>query len=93
MNHLIELTHYGLTVVASIHQPRQEIFEAFDKVLVLSEGYQLYFAPPSFCMQWFHNVMGFPYDVDIDGTIADWLIGLVSITFYKDKQAAERCFS
>ena len=32
MNHLIHLTDYGLTIVASIHQPRQEIYEAFDKV-------------------------------------------------------------
>ena len=83
MRHLISLTEVGLTVVASIHQPRQEIFESFNQVLVLSEGFQMFLAPPSYALHWFHNVLEFPYDMSMDGTVADWLITIVSISFNK----------
>lgn len=87
MKHLISLTDLGLTIVASIHQPRQEIFEAFDHVLVLSEGYQMFLAPPSYALHWFRNVMEFPYNMNIDGTVADWLITVVSVNFMKGKNS------
>lgn len=90
MKHLIGLTKWGLTIAASIHQPSQDIFETFDRILIMSEGYQVYLAPPAYTQHWFSNVLGLPYDVDIDGTVADWVISLVSVTFFKSKEAAGR---
>lgn len=93
MRHLISLTDMGLTIVASIHQPRQEIFDSFNQVLILSEGYQMFRAPPGYVLHWFHNILEFPYDMSIDGTVADWLITIVSISFSKGKDAKKRCFA
>ena len=59
--------------------------------MILSEGYLMFLAPPAYALHWFKNVMEFPYDIDIDGTVADWLISTVSVTFYKSKDAAARC--
>ena len=61
------------------------------QVMILSEGYLMFLAPPAYALHWFKNVMEFPYDIDIDGTVADWLISTVSVTFYKSKDAAARC--
>ncbi len=91
MKHLIGLTDMGLTVVASIHQPRQAIFDSFEQVIILSEGYQMFLAPPGYALHWFHNVLEFPYDMHIDGTVADWLITIVSISFSKVKGSKKRC--
>ena len=33
----------GRTIIATIHQPNSEIFKKFDKLMLLSEGYTLYF--------------------------------------------------
>ena len=39
VRHLIGLTRLGHTVACSIHQPRQDIFNAFDAIMILSEGH------------------------------------------------------
>ena len=41
MKHLIALTNSGHSVACSIHQPRQEIFASFDKIMLMSEGRQV----------------------------------------------------
>ena len=38
MNILHNLAHRGLTVALSIHQPRQEIYNEFDRILLLASG-------------------------------------------------------
>ena len=58
MNHLIHLTDYGLTIVASIHQPRQEIYEAFDKVLPVTLTHTPNAAHPSKPSIGMHNLHG-----------------------------------
>ena len=90
MGHLVGLTKKGITIAASIHQPRQEVFQSFDRILVMAEGYLVYNAPPGHALHWFSEVLGLPYDVDMDGTVADWLISVVSITFFKSKESAAR---
>lgn len=90
MKYLNALTNRGHTIVSSIHQPRQEIFVSFDKVLILSEGYLLYLAPPSFVVPWFSQVLGFPYDKTCDGTVADWLIGITAVGFRKGGKSKSR---
>ena len=81
MKYLHSLTHIGHTIVTTIHQPRPEIFKSFDKLLVMSEGYQMFLAPPSFVMPWFHDVLLIPYDPKKDGTVADWLLGAIAVQF------------
>jgi hypothetical protein len=60
------------------------------QVVVLSEGYQLYFGSPESAPTWFDWGLGYPYDPDRDGSVSDWLIDLISISFQKPKDFAER---
>ena len=90
MSYLHTLAGEGHTIVSTIHQPRQEIFASFDKLLVLSEGYQLYLAPPSFVVRWFSEVLKYPYDRSRDGTDSDWLMSIVAVGFEKGKEEKAR---
>ncbi|KAK9790764.1 hypothetical protein WJX73_010230 [Symbiochloris irregularis] len=87
VRHIVSLTRLGHTIACSIHQPRQEIFNAFDKVVILSEGHQVYIDPPGGCCQWFNGGLGYAYRPEEDGTVADWVITLVSIRF-RDEDTA-----
>ncbi|CAM9624413.1 unnamed protein product, partial [Chrysoparadoxa australica] len=51
----------GTTVLASIHQPRQDIFDMFGRVVLLNHGSLAYFGPPSSCTTYFASV-GMPLD-------------------------------
>ncbi|WVQ96652.1 hypothetical protein IAU59_003758 [Kwoniella sp. CBS 9459] len=42
---LKSLAETGTTVIASIHQPSSALYHAFDQVMLLSQGRQLYFGP------------------------------------------------
>ncbi|OCF43567.1 hypothetical protein I317_02585 [Kwoniella heveanensis CBS 569] len=42
---LKSLAENGTTVIASIHQPSSALYQAFDQVMLLSQGRQLYFGP------------------------------------------------
>eukprot|EP00884_Botryococcus_braunii_P010837 jgi/Botrbrau1/19755/Bobra.0124s0008.1 len=90
MEHLSQLASLGHAVIASIHQPRTAIWDMFHKVVVLSEGYQLYFGAPEKAPTWFDWGLGYPYDPDRDGSVSDWLIDLISISFQKPKDFGER---
>ena len=83
MQYLSQLASMGHTIVASIHQPRENIFNSFKKVAVLSEGHQLYFGLPSLCVDWFEENLHIPYDYQRDGTVADWVVDTVSVGFNK----------
>ena len=45
----------GRTVICTIHQPRSEIWNLFDHVLLLAGGAPLYSGPTSRCLQYFEN--------------------------------------
>eukprot|EP00884_Botryococcus_braunii_P013823 jgi/Botrbrau1/22441/Bobra.0091s0043.1 len=87
MSHLAKLGH---TIIASIHQPRTAIWDMFHKVLVLSEGLEMYFGPPGEVTAWFQGTLGFDYDPAIDGSISDWVMDLVSVGFAKPEPYAAR---
>ena len=36
---------HGVVVIATIHQPNWETFSLFDKLLLLSQGRQVYYGP------------------------------------------------
>ena len=59
-------------------------------MLLLSEGYQLFLAPPSYTVRWFSEVLQFPYEKERDGTVADWVIGTIAVGFKKTSDAKSR---
>ena len=93
MEHMAKLASGGHAVIATIHQPRQSIWDMFHKVLVLSEGYQLYFGPPDAAVGWFDKSLGYPYQASRDGAASDWLMDLVSVGFAKPDDVAARSMS
>lgn len=64
MESLRKLADSGKTVVAVIHQPSQHVFAAFDDLLLLSEGKQMYFGEVSKVRQYMDdNVMQAPAEM------------------------------
>ncbi|KAK7244349.1 hypothetical protein RIF29_39169 [Crotalaria pallida] len=53
---LWDLASGGRTIVMTIHQPSSRLFYMFHKVLLLSEGYPLYFGKGSDAIQYFSNI-------------------------------------
>ena len=90
MEHMAHLAFAGHTIIASIHQPRADIFNHFNKVVILSEGYQLYGGPPSQCVDWFSNCLHYSYSDARDGAISDWIMDTISVGFTKPQQMAQR---
>eukprot|EP00884_Botryococcus_braunii_P000761 jgi/Botrbrau1/10686/Bobra.139_2s0016.1 len=82
MQHLQYLAEGGRTIISSIHQPRQAIWDMFNKLVLLAEGYLMYFGPVTEATDWFHHRLGYSYNVEEQGLPADWLLDLVSIGFH-----------
>ena len=45
----------GGTVLATIHQPSGTIFQLFDRIIILSEGYLIYNGPPELASFYFNQ--------------------------------------
>ena len=56
MTTLKELSRLGITVVTIIHQPRQEIFESLDNLLLFGAGRMIYSGPEDRVQQYFEDV-------------------------------------
>eukprot|EP00884_Botryococcus_braunii_P010510 jgi/Botrbrau1/19460/Bobra.0338s0080.1 len=80
MKHMRGLAGKQRTLICSIHQPRQAIWDMFDKLEVLSEGFLLYFGRTSEAVHWF-QCLGFQY-AEAQGAVSDWLLDLVSVGFH-----------
>ncbi|KAI3910061.1 hypothetical protein MKW92_042015 [Papaver armeniacum] len=60
MNRIVKLSRqYGMTVIASIHQPSSEVFDLFHNLCLLSSGRTIYFGPASAANEFF-ELNGFP---------------------------------
>jgi ABC-type multidrug transport system ATPase subunit len=55
---LKNLAGKGRTVITTIHQPRSEIWELFDNIIILTKGSPVYSGPMKECVPWFES-MGF----------------------------------
>ena len=72
MTTLKELSRLGITVVSIIHQPRQEIFESLDNLLLFGAGRMIYQGPENRVQDYFEDVgfrfpkHGNPADVIMD---------------------------
>ncbi|KAF9666811.1 hypothetical protein SADUNF_Sadunf16G0267300 [Salix dunnii] len=72
---LWELAKGGRTIVMTIHQPSSRLFYMFDKVLLLSEGYSLYFGERSQVMDYFSSI---GYAPAVPMNPADFLLDLAN---------------
>ncbi|KAL0399086.1 UNVERIFIED_CONTAM: ABC transporter G family member 26 [Sesamum radiatum] len=50
------LAKVGRTVITTIHQPSSRMFHMFDKVLLISEGYPIYYGKASESMEYFSSL-------------------------------------
>lgn len=71
------LAKKGKTVVTSVHQPSSRVYQMFDRVLVLSEGYCLYYGKGTDAMRYFESV-GFAPSFPVNP--ADFLLDLANGT-------------
>jgi ABC-type multidrug transport system ATPase subunit len=72
----------GLTVIASIHQPRAAVWGCFDACAVLASGLLVYIGPTDGLVPWFQGRLGYgPWSVAVHGTEADWVLDLVNTGF------------
>ncbi|KAJ3397878.1 hypothetical protein HDV05_002853, partial [Chytridiales sp. JEL 0842] len=73
---LRSISRVGLTIVSVIHQPRVEIFEEFDDVLLLAPGGRTaYFGPVRLAQSYF-EAMGFAFGLNLNP--ADVLMDIIS---------------
>lgn len=50
------LAQKGRTIITTIHQPRSEIWDLFDNLVVLTRGSPVYSGPIAECLPWFENM-------------------------------------
>ncbi|KAJ3023290.1 UNVERIFIED_CONTAM: hypothetical protein HDU68_008692 [Siphonaria sp. JEL0065] len=77
VNILSSISRLGLTIVAVVHQPRVEIFESFDDVLLIAPGGRTaYFGPVSGAKSYFES-LGFYFkpETNVADTLMDILAG------------------
>ncbi|WIA12631.1 hypothetical protein OEZ85_006286 [Tetradesmus obliquus] len=72
----------GCIVISTIHQPRDAIWEMFDKVTLLAGGRLMYHGPRTNISAWFAS-LGYPR---LHGSESDWLLDLVATGFDKPQQ-------
>ncbi|PNS18166.1 ABC transporter G family member [Sphaceloma murrayae] len=75
MRLLKTISALGTTTIAIIHQPREEIFRAFDSLLLLADGRQLYNGPTATCEGYFVN-QGFRFP--LRGNPADTIMDIIT---------------
>lgn len=69
----------GRTVVTTIHQPSSRLYHMFDKLVLLSEGYPIYYGPASSALEYFSSI-GFSTSLPSVNP-ADLLLDLANGTF------------
>ena len=79
MKLLKALSRLGVTVVMIIHQPRAEIFDCLDNVMLLAEGPQVFRGRTHHARGYFEN-LGFHFPINCNP--ADTLIDIVSSPGY-----------
>ncbi|KAL8717542.1 MAG: hypothetical protein Q9225_005220 [Loekoesia sp. 1 TL-2023] len=73
---LKELSRLNITVVTIIHQPRAEIFESLDSLMLFGKGRVIYQGPEQDCQAYFESLgFRFPYSANPADTIMDIIAG------------------
>ncbi|KAK1978248.1 ABC transporter [Colletotrichum cereale] len=73
---LKRLATKGRTVITTIHQPRSEIWDLFDNLIILTKGSPVYSGPAGECLPWFDR-MGFKLPPFVNP--AEFLIDMAAI--------------
>ncbi|KAG5053472.1 hypothetical protein JHK87_005670 [Glycine soja] len=85
----------GRTIITTIHQPSSRIFHMFDKLLLISEGYPIYYGKAKDSMQYFSSLRFIP---EIPMNPAEFLLDLatgqvnnisVPLDILKDQESAD----
>merc|ERR1712000_128695 len=83
---LVELAHvYNHTIICTIHQPRSQIFQLFDFLMILAKGKQIFYGQCSDSIPYF-NGLGFPCPKHENP--ADFFIDLLTIDPSSEKTTA-----
>eukprot|EP00894_Picocystis_sp_ML_P001645 jgi/Pico_ML_1/52162/g373.t1 len=81
-----EATERMVTVVATIHQPQQRIWDMLDNVFILSCGHMLYAGDPRAACSWFAD-LGYTPHKDVPGfNECDFILEVISISDWKGKE-------
>ncbi|KAE8696815.1 ABC transporter G family member 26 [Hibiscus syriacus] len=88
---LQEVAKAGRTVITRIHQPSNQMFHMFNKVLLISEGYPIYSGKARDCMEYFSSLRFIP---EIAMNPAEFLLDLATgqvhdITLPEDPVASQ----
>eukprot|EP01104_Vermistella_antarctica_P013164 TRINITY_DN3949_c0_g2_i1.p1 TRINITY_DN3949_c0_g2~~TRINITY_DN3949_c0_g2_i1.p1 ORF type:complete len:818 (+),score=162.59 TRINITY_DN3949_c0_g2_i1:127-2580(+) len=84
---LKRLAATGRTVITTIHQPSSQMYELFDKLLLLSDGHPVYFGPAADAESYFSG-LGHPCPHNYNP--ADWFLELVSVEYGTDSAIKDR---
>ncbi|KAK6587845.1 hypothetical protein RS030_81156 [Cryptosporidium xiaoi] len=87
---LIKLAKTGRTIICTIHQPRTQIFQGFDEVILLSKGEVVYHGPSKSSVDYFTSI-GYPIPSNYNPT--DYYLDLLVPRSNVDKFADKRSHS
>lgn len=74
LRHLAQ--RYSLTIICVVHQPRAEVLELYDKLLLLARGRCMFFGPLDMCLSHFESVSGI--SPDPKDNPADYLMDMIA---------------
>ena len=69
----------GRLIVCTIHQPRSQVYELFNKVLILSQGETIYFGGSKTILDWFSTKLH--RTLPLGTSIPDFVLDLVNVSF------------
>lgn len=76
MRTLKAIARIGITVISIIHQPRMEIFEMLDQLILLANGQIIYEGPEDYVQQYFENCgFTFPPHANSGDVVTDIITG------------------
>ncbi|EFA85032.1 hypothetical protein PPL_02028 [Heterostelium album PN500] len=79
---LLSLSRQNKTIICTIHQPRADIFQLFDYVLLLSKGNVVYFGPTRAIVDHFASL---GHECPFDVNPSDFFLDLITINYQTDK--------
>ncbi|KAI7372005.1 hypothetical protein KC328_g17429, partial [Hortaea werneckii] len=70
------ISRLGVTIIATVHQPREQIFYAFDQVLLLAQGGRMVYSGSTAGMEEYFEGMGFQFPLRANP--ADTLMDIIA---------------
>ena len=94
MQTLKDLSKAGRTIIQTIHQPNSDIFNIFDKLILLAQGNIIYFNDADKAVNYFNKIIANPRDgttfscPDLSNP-ADYFMSIMSIESIEKKDYEE----